>query len=235
MDYAALAQQFGGSMAEQPQQPQQGPSWAADLSRKDQGEIKMKMYQEGRKRLADLQAQISDAGVTVRGLDDFGRLNRENSTGSLWQQMTPDIGLFRDSGSQSMSAITAGLVPKQREPGSGSTSDFDARQFLQALPSVDKPGDVNKSIRTNFMTGYQSALDKANAMKAHLDQYGNLMEFDSQWAQRKPSAQPTQQSAPAATNIPAAAINMLKMKPSLKADFDAKYGVGAADKALGGR
>lgn len=182
MDYDAIASQYGGGSAVQPQQS--APSWAENLSRKDQAEIQMKMYQEGRKRLADLQAQINDAGVTVRGLDDFGRLNRDNSTGSLWQQMTPDISLLRDSGSQSMSAITAGLVPKQREPGAGSTSDFDARQFLQALPSVDKPGDVNKSIRTNFMNGYNAALEKANAMTAHLDQYGNLMDFDSKWAQR---------------------------------------------------
>ena len=158
MDYDAIASQYGGGSAVQPQQS--APSWAENLSRKDQAEIQMKMYQEGRKRLADLQAQINDAGVTVRGLDDFGRLNRDNSTGSLWQQMTPDISLLRDSGSQSMSAITAGLVPKQREPGAGSTSDFDARQFLQALPSVDKPGDVNKSIRTNFMNGYNAALEK---------------------------------------------------------------------------
>lgn len=38
-------------------------------------------------------------------------------------------------------AIIAGLIPKQRVPGSGSTSDFDARQFQRSLPSIwNKPG-----------------------------------------------------------------------------------------------
>ena len=198
MDYEALAKKYGGSVAATPQPMISPPGWAANLAPKDQAEIQMKMYAEGRKRLADLQAQIADAGTTVRGLDDFGRLNRDNSTGSLWQQMTPNISLFRDSGSQSMNAISAGLVPKQREPGSGSTSDFDARQFLQALPSIDKPGDVNKSIRMNFMGGYNAALEKANAMKAYLDKNGNLMDFDSQWAQRnQPRAAPAAQPAAA--------------------------------------
>ena len=184
MDYAALAQQFGGSMAEQPQQPQQGASWAADLSRKDQGEIKMKMYQEGRKRLADLQAQISDGGSTMAELENFGMLNRENSTGSWWQQLTPDKEMFRTNGSMQMAAIQSRLAPKQRETGSGSSTDTDVKMFLRGLPSTENEGPTNKGIREDFQAQYKRALDKANAMKAHLDQYGNLMEFDSQWAQR---------------------------------------------------
>lgn len=38
-------------------------------------------------------------------------------------------------------SIVAGLIPKQRLPGSGSTSDYDARMFQQSLPSIwNKPG-----------------------------------------------------------------------------------------------
>jgi hypothetical protein len=38
-------------------------------------------------------------------------------------------------------AIIAGLIPKQRIPGSGATSDFDAKQFAASLPSIwNKPG-----------------------------------------------------------------------------------------------
>jgi hypothetical protein len=38
-------------------------------------------------------------------------------------------------------SIVAGLIPKQRMPGSGSTSDYDARMFAQSLPSIwNKPG-----------------------------------------------------------------------------------------------
>lgn len=38
-------------------------------------------------------------------------------------------------------SIVAGLIPKQRLPGAGSTSDYDARMFAQSLPSIwNKPG-----------------------------------------------------------------------------------------------
>jgi hypothetical protein len=50
-------------------------------------------------------------------------------------------------------AIIAGLVPKQRVPGSGTTSDFDARKFAESLPSLwNKPG-ANEII-TNTMESY---------------------------------------------------------------------------------
>jgi hypothetical protein len=50
-------------------------------------------------------------------------------------------------------AIIAGLVPKQRVPGSGTTSDFDARKFAESLPNLwNKPG-ANEII-TNTMESY---------------------------------------------------------------------------------
>jgi hypothetical protein len=185
MDYDALAKQFGGSMAAQPQQQPAAPAWTSDLSRKDQAEIKVKMYQEGRKRLADLQAQIADGGSTMDDLNEFGRLNRENSTGSLWQQITPDKPLFRSGPSMEMSAIQSRLAPAQRQSGSGASSDRDVAMFLRGLPSLENEGNTNKGIREDYERKYKAALEKANAMQAHLDQFGNLTEFDSQWAQRK--------------------------------------------------
>lgn len=188
MDYAALAQQFGGSMVQQ-QEPSVAP-WAADLSRQDQAKIKKDMYEEGRKRLALLQSSISDAGPTMDDLNEFGRLNRENSTGSIWQQLTPDKPIFRTGPSMEMAAIQARLAPAQRQAGSGASSDRDVAMFLRGLPSLENEGPTNKGIREDYERKYQMAIEKANAMQKHLDQFGNLTEFDSQWAQRKqPKAQ----------------------------------------------
>ena len=183
MDYDALLKQFGGSIAEQPQQQNAAP-WSADLSRKDQAEIKMKMYQEGRKRLADLQSQVAEAGSTMADLEQFGALNRRSSTGSWWQQLTPDKPMFRSDDSQRMNAITARLAPNQRPTGAGATSDKDIALYLQGLPSTDNEGPVNQGIREDYARRYKAALEKANAMQAHLDQYGHLSDFDSRWAQR---------------------------------------------------
>jgi hypothetical protein len=83
-----------------------------------------------------------------------------------------------------MAAIQSRLGPKQRDAGSGSSSDTDVKLFLRGLPSTENNGNTNKGIREDFAANYNRALEKANAMKAHLDQYGNLSDFDSQWAQR---------------------------------------------------
>jgi hypothetical protein len=187
----------------QPAEPQQQSAapWAADLSRKDQAEIKMKMYQEGRKRLADLQAQIADGGSTMSDLEEFGRLNRENSTGSWWQQLTPDKQMFRSDGSMQMASIQSRLAPNMRPTGAGATSDRDIALYLKSLPSTENEGNVNKGIREDYKRKYDAAIEKANAMQAHLQQFGNLADFDSQWAQRKQTAAPVLQVPKPAANV----------------------------------
>jgi hypothetical protein len=203
-------EQYAQQEAPQQQAPT-APAWAANLSQKDQAEITMKMHQEGRKRLAELQAQISDASSTMNDLNEFGRLNRENSTGSLWQQLTPDKQMFRSDGSMQMSAIQSRLAPQQRPVGSGATSDRDISLYLKALPNIENTGPVNKGIREDFEANYNRAIEKANAMKAHLDQYGNLSDFDSQWAQRK-TAKPMLNVPSPSANIHAQADAILKGK-----------------------
>jgi hypothetical protein len=174
--------------AEQPAQPaapaMASAPWAANLSRQDQAKIQKDMYEEGRKRLAALQGSIADAGSTMDDLNEFGRLNRENSTGSLWQQITPDKSIFRSGPSMEMAAIQARLAPAQRQAGSGASSDRDVALFLRGLPSLENEGNTNKAIREDYERKYNLALEKANAMQRHLDQYGNLTDFDSVWAQR---------------------------------------------------
>lgn len=228
MDLEALAAQFGGSAVSEPA-PQSSPAWASNLSRQDQAKIQKDMYEEGRKRLAALQSNISDSGSTMDDLNEFGRLNRENSTGSLWQQMTPDKPLFRSGPSMEMAAIQSRLAPAQRQTGSGASSDRDVAMFLRGLPSLENEGPTNKGIREDYERKYNIAIEKSNAMQKHLDMYGNLTDFDGQWAQRnKPKNNNPQ--------IPQKAIHELKLRgPGYKAQFDAAFGAGAADSVLGGQ
>jgi hypothetical protein len=200
MDLDALAAQFGGSaVSSQPEQPAMASApWAANLSRQDQAKIQKDMYEEGRKRLAGLQSNIADAGATMDDLNEFGRLNRSNSTGSVWQQITPDKSAFRSGPSMEMAAIQARLAPAQRQAGSGASSDRDVAMFLRGLPSLENEGNTNKAIREDYERKYNAALEKANAMQKHLDQFGNLTEFDSQWAQRERRSQ-APAAAPKAT------------------------------------
>jgi hypothetical protein len=199
MDYAAMAKMYGGGVAPAPEPTMAAPAWAANLSPKDQAEIKIKMYAEGRKRIADLQEQIDSAGNTMAELNEFGRLNRENATGSLFQQITPDTALFRSGPAMEMSAITSRLAPAQREQGSGASSDRDVAMFLGGLPSVDKEGPVNMGIREDYERKYNAGIEKLKAMQRHLDQNGNLMDFDARWAER--TRPPAKSAAPVGSSV----------------------------------
>lgn len=213
MDFDALAKQFGGSVAAPEAAPQQAapaaPAWAANLSRQDQAKIQKDMYEEGRKRLAELQSSIANSGSTMEDLNEFGRLNRQNSTGSMWQQITPDKPLFRTGPSMEMAAIQSRLAPAQRESGSGASSDRDVAMFLRGLPSLENDGNTNKGIREDFQRKYEKAIAKATAMEQYLQQNGNLMDFDSQWAKQ-------QQARTAPQQAPAAAAPTMRFNPQTR-------------------
>lgn len=206
MDLDALAKQFGGSVAAPQTTAPAAPAWSSNLSRQDQAKIQKDMYEEGRKRLAELQGRIADSGPVIDDLNEFGRLNRENSTGSLWQQLTPDTPALRSGPSMEMSAIQSRLAPAQRTPGSGASSDRDVALFLRGVPSLSNDGNTNKGIREDFERKYQSAIEKATAMEQYLQQKGNLMDFDSYWAKQR-------QQANAPKTAPAAQVPTMRFNP----------------------
>lgn len=201
MDYKALAKQFGA--VETPAQPSSAGyvPFMGELSPKDQSEVKMKIYQEGRKRLADLDIEISRAEPTVNALERFGQLNRQSKTGGVWESFLPSVPFLHGQDENEMFSIQAGLGPSQRIEGSGTSTDRDVNLFLAGLPRVENKGPVNKNIRTNFKNKYDYAVKKRSAMQVHLDKYGHLNGFDSEWAGLMRGApQPTAVQQPAATN-----------------------------------
>lgn len=200
MDYAALAKQLGGGlMPQQPQQPQQ-PDWMGGLSPKDQAELQMKMHQEGRKRIAELEKEIGSAGDVSRDLQRFGQLNRQESTGSLWDNIAPDWKFLHSDEVNEMRSIQNRLGPSQREPGSGASSDRDVSLFLSGLPSVEQKGNVNRNIRAEYEKLLDYAVSKKKAMEDYLYRNGNLMGFDTYWqsmenAKKAPKSTLTQKPA----------------------------------------
>ncbi len=194
-DIDALAAMYGGSIVQE-SQGDGYPPFMGELSQKGQVETKSKMYQDDRKRITDLDMDISSARQTMDDLNEFGRLNRESSTGSWWQQLTPDKDMFRNKESMEMSAIQSRLGPSQRAPGSGSSSDRDVSLFLRGIPSTDNNGPTNKGIREDFERKYKYAVSKRTAMQRYIDKYGHLNGFDDQWSKEQAGAQPAQQRNP---------------------------------------
>lgn len=186
MDYDALAAQFGGTVEPTAQSSQTNdPPFMAQIPPASRDKINVDRFDEGRKRLGELEAQIAKAATVMDDLNEFNRLNKQNSSGSWWQQLTPDKQMFRTDGSMDMASIAARLAPPQREPGSGSLSDRDVNLLMKGLPSLEKSGPVNAGIREDYERKFNYATAKHKAMRNHLDKHGNLSGFDSSWAEQQ--------------------------------------------------
>lgn len=185
MDYDALAKQFGAKPLEQ----QSGirandPPFMADLPLKTRHEIYGDMYKEGRERLNALNQRISDAGVVLDDLREFGRLNRRTATGSVWNQITPDWPMLRSNDAWEMLGIHSRLGPALHKPGTGPMTDKDVVLNLRGLPRIDVEGPVNAAIREDFERKYNYAVAKRDAMQDHLEKHGHLYGFDTEFANR---------------------------------------------------
>jgi hypothetical protein len=145
--------------------------WANLSSPKQIDEAKQRAYQDASKYIAEIDASVKNYGDTQAQLDRFLELNRKQSTGSLADRSgLPSL----DSDKREMEALQAQLAPKVREPGSGTTSDRDIGLYLQGLPGVDKPGDVNTNLINTSRKAYQKALEKQSFYNAYLQEYGHL-------------------------------------------------------------
>jgi hypothetical protein len=73
--------------------------------------------------------------------------------------------------------------------------------FVKAVPSINKKGDVNQSIRENFAKQYDRSRAKLQYLQDYYDQYGHLNGADTLWekeqdrylAKPQSAAQPMQE------------------------------------------
>jgi hypothetical protein len=88
-----------------------------------------------------------NAQAVLPDLERFGRMNQVQGSGGLMAIPFADrvVGAFDPEAAQ-MNEITARMAPAQREPGSGNTSDTDLMLYLQASPSIQKPGQANVAL-----------------------------------------------------------------------------------------
>jgi hypothetical protein len=135
------------------------------------------------KRLEELNAQADTDMSTVAALDRFSALNAQTETNPTNPQA---IGIgswrpFADENTQQMVQVISQLTPQQRVPGSGATSDFDARMFTDALPGINRSRVANEAIIGAYRARGQLSRERAEFAADWLDQEGNLRQFDAEW------------------------------------------------------
>ena len=197
-----LAAQFGGSS--QPfDMPLEAPEgirvpWQG-LPPKKADEARLRASEQARKKIDENARVVQEGGKILQDMETFGALNRQSRTGEFYTGIQPSF--LQGSDEQEMEAITSRLAPGQRIEGSGTTSDKDIAMFVKAVPSINKKGDVNQSIRENFAKQYNRSKAKLQYLQDYYDQYGHLNGADTLWekeqqrylAKPESTAQPMQE------------------------------------------
>ena len=156
--------------------------WANQSNSKDANKVKAAQLSQGSKEIekdSDAARKERDAAAAAKR---FMELNKTTNTGGL----TDRFGITRSmqgmgTNYSEMEAITAKLAPAMREPGSGSTSDFDGKQFERATVGVDKPGKTNTNIAKGMMARAQQAQEYTDFRQTYLEQNGTLQGADRYW------------------------------------------------------
>lgn len=109
----------------------------------------------------------------------FVELNRNNSTGLGAAILGPAAGLNPEYAE--MRAISARLIPGEREPGSGPMSDKDAVMYKQAVVDIDKPGPTNQALANVVVAASERDIDYASFLEEYAQRNGNLLGANEDW------------------------------------------------------
>jgi hypothetical protein len=145
------------------------------------GKVEIPMRQAANKdaqKIIDGMRETTQKGVaTLGGMDRFGQLNQQTSTGSLLDQALPDWA--RRGNQREMLSIANQLTPLARPEGSGSTSNFEQVMYANSLPSLRNDGPTNANIRERYRVGVQISNERSKFYQEYLAKYGHLNGADA--------------------------------------------------------
>jgi len=143
------------------------------------GKRQLRMNYE--KQLDKYRNDANESVSAIGRMKRFAQLNEEAKNNLIGTGPIADYVPTFSEGLQEMDSIASELVPQMRTPGSGSTSDFDARMFQKATVGTSKDYEVNKNIADAYILSKQSQIDKADFLEAYLSANGHLRGADAAW------------------------------------------------------
>ena len=169
-DRASLALELGAPVADRDP--------FANMSGTQADIFKRGLYQQADKKLNEMDDAASTARNMARDMQRFLQLQKEVS------MQGPIAGrvMALSSEAQEMDAITDKITPQMRQPGSGATSDFDAKMFRNSTVGRTKNEAANEAIGQAVILQTQNTSDRAQFMRDYLTVNGHLDGADRQWA-----------------------------------------------------
>ena len=158
--------------------------WANQTNARDANKVKGEEAKRGAKELDKDEEAARAAAAAANDAKRFLELNAATSSGGASR-----VGAVRavrgafSSDVAEMEGITARLAPAMRQPGSGATSDYDAKMFERGTVGLDKPKATNDAIAAGIIARAQQSQDYALFRQTYLEQNGTLQGSDRYWKQ----------------------------------------------------
>lgn len=208
----AKSQGFGGSLMDFTKAQNESKRPVTNIDMKGETKFSEEAGKVDAKRLSEIAEQGQAARVSQGDIDRLDELSSaigtQGAVAGVKQALGPyatALGVKIDGLDeiQSFSAVVSRLAPTMRPPGSGATSDFEFKQFLNALPQLSQTVEGRKLVMDQMraLNNYKAQagelsekmltgeIDRKTGM-AELRKLGNPLSLWRQGSQALPPSQP---------------------------------------------
>ena len=133
------------------------------------------------KQIQKMQEEAEPMQSAIDRMKRFEQLNELTKDNTLGPGPVTDYIPNWSDEMKEMESIAAEITPQMRVPGSGSTSDFDARMFQKATIGTGKRYETNKNIAAAYVASRQNEIDKSQFMESYLGLNGHLRGAQQAW------------------------------------------------------
>lgn len=147
------------------------------------------------RELSGLREETAQGRAAMADLNRFGQLQDVQKTGGIYSLplvggLARGIAGVFDPEVREMQSLSDKIAPTMRQPGSGATSDFDARMFQSATVGVDKDPQTNRNIIAGRKAAQQLQQDRLAFTEAYATANGGSLRGADQHWQRYLDANP---------------------------------------------